>query len=171
MIAVGSGGVAGLGLGRSVQAYGYLPQSGNDSIFAIYAEKFGFIGSVVLIGLFVAFFWRIKQISERVPDNFTRLVVIGILAWLAIQTFINIAAMIGLFPLKGITLPFISYGGTSVVVTMAVVGLLFQISRYTTYTVPAAARVKTNRPGGSYERNRLDRRRVGGSYNPARSGR
>ncbi|MGH7237419.1 MAG: FtsW/RodA/SpoVE family cell cycle protein, partial [Candidatus Saccharimonadales bacterium] len=103
MIAVGSGGLTGLGLGRSVQAYGYEPEAGNDSIFAIYAENFGFVGALVLIGLFVAFFWRLKRIVDRAPDNFTRLVVVGVLAWLSVQTFINIGAMIGLLPLKGIT--------------------------------------------------------------------
>ncbi|MGH7237406.1 MAG: FtsW/RodA/SpoVE family cell cycle protein, partial [Candidatus Saccharimonadales bacterium] len=160
------------GLGRGVQAYGYLPESDNDSVFAIYAEKFGFIGSIILIGLFVAFFWRLKRIAERAPDNFTRLVVIGILAWLSVQAFINIAAMIGLFPLKGITLPFISYGGTSVVMTMAVVGLVFQISRYTTHVVPSLARLEGNDRGSKdYERNRPDRRRVRRTYNSARSGR
>ncbi len=136
LIAVGSGGMAGLGLGTSVQAYGYLPEASNDSIFAIYAEKFGFIGVVVLLGLFVAFFARLKNIIERAPDDFTRLLVTGILAWLSVQTFINIGSMIGLLPLKGITLPFISYGGTSVVFVMAAIGIVFRISHYTLYSAP-----------------------------------
>jgi cell division protein FtsW len=115
LIAVGSGGAIGLGLGSSVQAYGYLPEAANDSIFAIYAEKFGFVGATVLLAVFMAFFTRMKTIAERLPDDFSRLLVIGVLAWLSVQTFVNIGAMIGLLPLKGITLPFISYGGTSVV--------------------------------------------------------
>ncbi|MGH7196029.1 MAG: FtsW/RodA/SpoVE family cell cycle protein [Candidatus Saccharimonadales bacterium] len=172
IIAVGSGGVAGLGLGRSVQAYGYLPEADNDSVFAIFAEKFGFIGSLVLMVLFVAFFSRLKRIVERAPDNFTRLAVIGVLAWLSVQTFINIAGMIGLFPLKGITLPFISYGGTSLVMTMAVVGFVFQISRYTTHTALAAAQTEGNKHGSQKSRNSsLDRRRLGRAYNTARSSR
>ena len=134
LIAVGSGGAIGLGLGSSVQAYGYLPEAANDSIFAIYAEKFGFIGSALLLGVFVAFFARLKKIAENLPDDFSRLLVVGTLAWLSIQALINIGAMIGLLPLKGITLPFISYGGTSVVFAAAAVGLAFQASQYTTFT-------------------------------------
>lgn len=139
-IAVGSGGIIGLGLGSSVQAYGYLPEAANDSIFAIYAEKFGFIGSIVLLAIFVAFFSRLKSIAERSEDDFTRLVVVGVLAWLSVQTMVNIGAMIGLLPLKGITLPFISYGGTSVVFTAAAVGLVYQASQYTTFTSPRAGK-------------------------------
>ncbi|HET7059815.1 MAG TPA: putative peptidoglycan glycosyltransferase FtsW [Candidatus Saccharimonadales bacterium] len=139
LIAVGSGGIIGLGLGSSVQAYGYLPEAANDSIFAIYAEKFGFIGSVALLGVFVAFFARLKSIAERTEDDFTRLLVIGVLAWLSVQTLVNVGAMIGLLPLKGITLPFISYGGTSVVFTAAAVGLVFQASQYTSFKVPRAS--------------------------------
>ena len=127
LVAIGSGGMAGLGLGRSVQAYGYLPESQNDSIFAIYAEKFGFIGSIILLGIYAAFFSRLKKIIERAPDNYSRLIVIGIAAWLGAQALINIGAMIGLLPLKGITLPFVSYGGTSVVFVMAAVGMVFNI--------------------------------------------
>lgn len=139
LIAVGSGGVIGLGLGSSVQAYGYLPEAANDSIFAIYAEKFGFIGCMVLLGLFLAFFGRLKSIAERVPDDFSRMIVVGVLTWLSVQTLINVGAMIGLLPLKGITLPFISYGGTSVVFVAAAVGLVLQISQYTAMRVPLTA--------------------------------
>lgn len=136
LIAVGSGGMIGLGLGSSVQAYGYLPEAANDSIFAIYAEKFGFIGSVVLLAAFMAFFSRLRYVVERSSDDFGRLLVVGVLAWLSTQALINIGAMIGLLPLKGITLPFISYGGTSVVFIAAAVGLVFQVSQYTAYSVP-----------------------------------
>ncbi len=136
MIAVGSGGIIGLGLGSSVQAYGYLPEAANDSIFAIYAEKFGFIGCVALIAVFLTFFSRLKNAAERLPDDFSRLLVVGVLSWLSIQTLINIGAMIGLLPLKGITLPFISYGGTSVVFVAAAVGLAFQASQYSGFTTP-----------------------------------
>jgi cell division protein FtsW len=138
LIAVGSGGTLGLGLGGSVQAYGYLPEAANDSIFAIYSEKFGFVGVTVLLAIFAAFFARLKGLAERAPDNFSRLVVMGILAWLATQTVINIGAMLGLLPLKGITLPLVSYGGTSVVFVLAALGVVFNISRYTTYAVPGA---------------------------------
>lgn len=131
LIAVGSGGMAGLGLGNSVQAYGYLPEAENDSIFAIFAEKFGYIGSVVLLGLMLALFARIKRIAELAPDDFSRLMVVGILVWLSTQTIINVGAMLGLLPLKGITLPLISYGGSSVLMILVVLGVVFQVSRYT----------------------------------------
>jgi cell division protein FtsW len=136
LISVGSGGVLGLGLGNSVQAYGYEPEAANDSIFAIYAEKFGFVGTIILLLVFGFFFTRLKSIAERLPDDFSRLLVIGILAWFSTQALINIGGMVGLLPLKGITLPFISYGGTSVVFSAAAVGLAFQASQYTAYSVP-----------------------------------
>lgn len=136
LIAVGSGGIVGLGLGSSVQAYGYLPEAANDSIFAIYAEKFGFIGCIILLAVFVSFFARLKIIAERMPDDFSRLLVVGVLSWLSVQAMINVGAMIGLLPLKGITLPFISYGGTSVVFIAAAIGLVFQASQYTAFSAP-----------------------------------
>jgi cell division protein FtsW len=160
--AVGSGGLLGMGLGKSVYAYGYLPESANDSIFAIYAEKFGFIGTAALLGLFVALFSRLKRIIEHAPDDFSRLVVTGILAWLSTQALINIGAMIGLLPLKGITLPLISYGGTSLLFVTGALGLAFQISRYTTYS-PS---LTTENEGNRYE-NSSYRRRQRGAYNPA----
>jgi cell division protein FtsW len=169
LIAVGSGGMFGLGLGQSVQAFGYLPEAENDSIFAIYAEKFGFVGVAVLLGLFIAFFARIKRIMERAPDDFSRLVATGIFAWLAAQTLINVGAMVGLLPLKGITLPFISYGGTSVMFVMAAVGLLFQISRYTSYSVPRSSNV--NGSTGYADTYSGDRRRVRGAYHARPGGR
>jgi cell division protein FtsW len=165
LIAVGSGGMFGLGLGRSVQAYGYLPEAANDSIFAIFAEKFGFIGITVLLGLFAAFFARLKSIMERAPNTYSRLLLAGILAWLSTQSIINIGAMIGLLPLKGITLPFISYGGTSIMFVMAAIGLAFQISRYTTYSVNETQTEENNND------NRTDRRRLRGAYHPGLSSR
>lgn len=135
LIAVGTGGLFGKGIGHSVQAYGYLPEAANDSIFAVIAEKFGFVGVTAILCVFWAFFTRVKNIIERAPDNFSRLVVVGLLAWLSMQAIINIGAMIGLLPLKGITLPFISYGGTSLIFATAAVGLIFNISRYTTFGV------------------------------------
>lgn len=135
LIAIGSGGMFGRGVGQSVQAYGYTPEAANDSIFAIYGEMFGFVGALVLIGLFIALFSRIKTVIEKAPDMHTRLLITGILAWLSTQALINIGAMIGLLPLKGITLPFISYGGTSIIFVTAAIGLVFNVSRYTSYGV------------------------------------
>ncbi len=152
LIAVGSGGLFGKGLQHDVQAYGYLPEAANDSIFAIISEKFGFVGVTVLISIFMVFFTRLKNIIERAPDAYSRLVVVGILAWLSTQTIINIGAMVGLLPLKGITLPFISYGGTSVVFATAAVGLAFNISRYTTYVVASGQERDSNEDSRQWRR-------------------
>lgn len=133
LIAVGTGGVIGLGLGNSVQAYGYLPEAANDSIFAVLAEKFGFLGVSIVIGIYLLLFARLRRIIERTADPFSRLFVVGVLAWISTQTIINIGAMIGLLPLKGITLPFISYGGTSILFVMAGLGVVFHISRYSSF--------------------------------------
>jgi cell division protein FtsW len=121
----------GVGLGRSIQAYGYLPEAENDSIFAIYAEKFGFIGSVALLGLYGSLLLRILNVMQRAPTRAMQLITTGVFTWFAVQGTINIAAMLGLIPLKGITLPFISYGGTSLIFSMAALGLVFHISKYT----------------------------------------
>ncbi|MCW1908098.1 MAG: putative lipid II flippase FtsW [Candidatus Saccharibacteria bacterium] len=161
LITVGSGGLFGMGLGRGVQAYGYLPEAANDSIFAIFAEKFGFIGTTLLIGAFGALFARLKRIIERAPDMYSRLLATGILAWLSTQTIINVGAMIGLLPLKGITLPFISYGGTSIIFVCAAIGVVFQISRYTTYGSIASETTRT-----SYANDNTNRRRLRGAYHP-----
>jgi cell division protein FtsW len=164
LIAVGSGGIGGLGLGRSVQAYGYLPEAKNDSIFAIYAEKFGFVGVMIMLALFGALFSRLRLIIERTHDMFSRLVVVGILAWLSTQMIINVGAMIGLLPLKGITLPFVSYGGTSVLFVGAALGLVFQISHYTSFSARNVQKT------GSGQRNNYedsdDGRRVRRAYHP-----
>jgi cell division protein FtsW len=164
LIAVGSGGMVGLGLGRSVQAYGYLPEAANDSIFAILAEKFGFIGTALLLGAFALFFSRLVKIMERTPDTYNRLLVVGILAWLSTQTLINIGAMIGLLPLKGITLPFISSGGTSLIFICGAIGIAFQISRYTTFGA-ISEQTTGSHDGRAYD-NSTGRRRVRGAYHP-----
>lgn len=160
IIAVGSGGLFGKGLGKGIQDYGYLPETDNDSIFAVYAEQFGFLGVVVLICIFLALFRRFKNIMEQSPDNFTRLVTAGVLAWLASQTLINIGAMTGLLPLKGITLPLISYGGTSIVFIMVAIGLVFNISHYTT----AKALEENGQNSGGANENYPLRRRDRRSY-------
>jgi cell division protein FtsW len=146
LIAVGSGGMFGKGLGRSIQAYGYLPEAANDSIFAIVAEKFGFIGTTIMIGLFVGLFRRIKRVAEQAPDEYSRLLVSGILAWLSVQMMINIGAMIGLLPLKGITLPLVSYGGTSIIFVMAAIGIVFHVSRYTDASRATTVKNHTSQP-------------------------
>ena len=160
LIAVGSGGIVGKGLGNSVQAYGYLPEPQNDSIFAILAEKFGFLGVTTVIVLYVALFARLKRIIERTAEPFARLFVVGVLAWISVQTMINIGAMIGVLPIKGITLPFISYGGTSILFVMGALGVVSQISRYTAFEPIRNASVKK----GNKNDNRSLRERVGRTH-------
>lgn len=129
LIALGSGGIFGLGLGQSRQKYEYLPESMTDSIFAIIGEELGFLGSTVLILIFLFIIWRGFKISQKAPDNFGKLLAAGITSWLGVQAFMNLAAMVALIPLTGIPLPFISYGGSSLVVALVGVGIIFNISR------------------------------------------
>ncbi len=163
LISVGSGGVFGLGLGYSVQAYGYLPEASNDSIFAIIAEKFGFVGTFSIILIYGTFITRLKRIVNRTSDQFSRLVVVGVLAWLSTQLVINVGAMIGLLPLKGITLPLISQGGTSLIFLTAALGLVFQISRYTSNNV---TEISSSLEQGQSASNNPERRRNGRAYSP-----
>jgi len=130
LISVGSGGLAGSGLGLSVQKFGFVPQSISDSIFAIFAEEAGFIGSSVLVGLFIAFFFTTFSVGKRLNDEYLRLIAIGIGIWFIVQALVNIGAMIGLVPLTGIPLPFISYGGSHLVMELVACGILLNISKH-----------------------------------------
>lgn len=127
LIAIGSGGFFGLGLGNSRQKYSYLPEANTDSIFAIIGEELGFIGTVSLIIVFLYLFQKMARITLTVEDPFGRLLGMGIISYLIIQTAINIGSMVALTPLTGVPLPFISYGGSALVVEMASVGILFNI--------------------------------------------
>ena len=129
LITVGSGGVFGIGLGGSSQKFGFVPQTMSDSIFAIIAEETGFVGSAVLIILFLFFLWRGFVISKKAKDGFLQLLAVGITSWISIQALVNIGAMIRILPLTGIPLPFISYGGSHLLVELAAVGILLNISR------------------------------------------
>ena len=130
LIAIGSGGLWGLGLGQSRQKYQFLPQVTTDSIFAIIAEEIGFIGASLVIIVLFSIVFRSLRIAARAPDTFSRLLAVGIAGWIGFQTLINIAAMLALLPLTGVPLPFISYGGSSLIVIMTAVGLLLNVSRY-----------------------------------------
>lgn len=131
LIAIGSGGFSGLGFGRGIQKYNYLPEPMADSIFAIFAEEMGFVGVALLIGLFVVLVWRGLTIARRAPDIFGKLLAAGISINIVVQAFINMAAISGLMPLTGIPLPFVSYGGTSLAMTLASIGILLNISKHT----------------------------------------
>jgi len=129
LIAIGSGGILGLGLGMSRQKFGFLPQSMSDTIFAIFAEEMGFIGAFVLISLFLIFLWRGIKIARGSPDKFAQLTALGISSWIVLQAFINVGAMIRILPPTGIPLPFISYGGSHLVAELIGVGILLNISK------------------------------------------
>lgn len=130
LIALGSGGFFGVGLGNSRQKYLFLPETATDSIFAVIAEELGFIGSSLLILVFVYFVYRGIKIAARAPDSFSKVFAAGIVAWIGGQAFLNIAAMVALVPLTGIPLPFISYGGSSLIAILFACGILLNISRY-----------------------------------------
>lgn len=129
LIAVGSGGLFGQGYGQSVQKFTYLPEPVGDSIFAVAAEEFGFVGSVFLLAMFVLFSTRGLKIAYQTTNAFARLTVVGIVIMITSQAFVNIGAMLGMIPLSGITLPFVSHGGTSLFITLLEVGIVLSISR------------------------------------------
>lgn len=131
LYAIGSGGLFGLGLGQSKQKFLYLPETHTDSIFAIVAEELGFIGASLVIMLFILFVWRGLKIAISSQDPFASLLATGITAWVGVQAIINIGVITGSLPFTGIPLPFISHGGTSLLFTMAGVGILMNISRFT----------------------------------------
>lgn len=136
LLAIGSGGIFGVGLGHSLQKFNYLPEPVGDSIFAIIGEELGFLGAFILIALFAILALRGLKIAKNAPDVFSRLVAVGIVSWIFFQASINIAAISGLIPLTGIPLPFISYGGTSIVFLMIGVGILLNISKQTKLNSP-----------------------------------
>jgi len=132
LIAIGSGGLFGLGLGESRQKYMYLPETKNDFVFAIICEELGFIGAVTVILLFVLFVFRGLYISSKAPDKFGMLIAVGLTVQIGIQAFLNMAVVSNLIPNTGISLPFFSYGGTALIMQLAQVGVLMNISRQST---------------------------------------
>lgn len=133
LIAIGSGGLFGLGFGQSKQKYLYLPEAHTDSIFAIICEELGFIRALIII-LFIAFVGvRGFRVAKNSPDMYSSLLATGITAWIIWQSFINIGAMLSILPLTGVPLPFISYGGSSLLILLAATGILINISKYGDY--------------------------------------
>lgn len=129
MIAIGSGGLFGVGFGKSTQKLGFLPEVINDSIFAVATEELGFIGAAFLIGLFGLFTFFMVWTANNISDKFGKLIILGMTTWVAGQAMINIAAISGLLPLTGIPLPFISYGGTAMMVLLAGMGIVLNIAK------------------------------------------
>ena len=133
LMAIGSGGLFGKGLGNSQQKYGFVSQPQNDFIFTIVCEEFGFIGAILVIGLFVAFVWRGFHIARHAPDKCSSLIVYGLTFKVALQVILNIAVVTNSMPNTGISLPFFSYGGTSLMLQILEVGIILSISRYATH--------------------------------------
>lgn len=153
-IAIGSGGLFGLGIGKSVQATGYLPEAINDSIFAIMGETFGFAGLLAILALFTALLLALLRVASRMVDMNLRLVVVGVFGWVGSHFILNVAAMTGVAPLTGIPLPLLSYGGTSMLFIAAALGLAFQLSSYT-------AHKPLTGEGGEHGQDPSGRRRLG----------
>lgn len=130
LIAIGSGGLTGLGIGQSRQKFEYIPEVTTDSIFAVVGEELGFLGSIFLIGLFVFLIYKGFNIAQNCNEPFGKLVAFGLTCWLGIQTIVNLGAMVSIFPLTGVPLPFISYGGSALLVNLMAVGILINISKF-----------------------------------------
>lgn len=130
LIAIGSGQITGRGFGQSIQKFSYLPEPIGDSIFAVSAEEFGFIGSLILIFLYVFFLIRSVKISFRAPDIFSRLMVMGIAILVVIESFMNISSMLGIIPLSGMPLLFVSHGGTALIIILGATGIIANVSKY-----------------------------------------
>ncbi len=131
LIATGAGGFLGRGFGQSIQKFEYLPEPIGDSIFAVYAEEFGFIGTLLLVLLYLAFAFRGFKIAAHAADIFGTLLVVGIISLITAQAFLNMAAMVGVAPLSGLPLPFISHGGTALLTTLIMVGIVLNVSKFT----------------------------------------
>jgi cell division protein FtsW len=134
LYAIGSGGLFGKGLGESLQKLGFVPEAQNDMIFSIICEETGLVGALLLLSCFLLILWRFMVISTRSRDLFGSLLAAGVLTHIALQVLLNVAVVTNTIPNTGITLPFISYGGTSVVFLLAEMGLVLNISRYTKST-------------------------------------
>jgi cell division protein FtsW len=132
LLAIGSGGLFGMGFGRSRQKFNYLPEAATDSIFAVISEELGLIRASFIILLFVLFAFRGYKIAKNAPDDYSRLMAVGITTWIVAQAFINILAILSMMPLTGVPLPFISLGGTSLIMLMFASGILLNISRHVT---------------------------------------
>ncbi len=152
MIAIGTGGLFGVGIGNSVQATGYLPESINDSVFAVMGETFGFVGLVALVVCFAVLLLRLLRTANYLHDTQESLVVVGIFAWATAHVVVNISAMTGLLPLTGITLPLLSYGGTSMLFMAAALGLVLQLSCYTNREPRKEEEVQVQRTDGTVRR-------------------
>ena len=130
LYAIGPAGILGTGFGNSIQKHFYLPEPQTDFIFSIIAEEFGVMGAIIVVGLFSIILWRSIKISLNTPDLFSKYLSFGIIFQMIFQTLMNLMVVIGMIPVTGVTLPFLSYGGSSLLISMASIGILLNISRY-----------------------------------------
>ncbi|MCL1874521.1 MAG: putative lipid II flippase FtsW [Clostridiales bacterium] len=130
LLAIGSGGLTGVGLGNASSKWFYLPEMHTDFIFSVLAEELGLLGGLLVIILFVLLIWRGLLIAVKMPDVFGSFLALGITTMIGLQAFINLGVATGLLPVTGVTLPFISYGGTSLIISMTAVGVLWNLSRF-----------------------------------------
>jgi cell division protein FtsW len=137
LIAIGSGGAVGRGFGQSIQKFEYLPEAIGDSVFAVYAEEFGFAGTSILVVALISLALRGYRTASQAEDIFGTLLVVGFITMIIGQSFLNIAAMTGMAPLSGLPLPFISHGGTALMATLASLGIVLNVSKYRIWRKPA----------------------------------
>jgi len=142
LIAIGSGGISGVGLGASRQKWLYVPNAHTDFIFAILGEELGLMGTLAIIGLFVAFAYAGVRVARRAPDPFGRLVAIGITVWIVGQAIVNMGAVTGLLPITGVPLPLVSFGGSALVISLVAIGVLANIARQEQWPPPGVAKQK-----------------------------
>lgn len=152
LIAIGSGGLFGVGYGKSIQKFGYLPEVQSDTIFAAMAEELGFLRLLIVLGLYGIFVYRGFRIARHAPDRFGLLIATGLTAAITAQTLLNICVNLSLLPITGVTLPFISYGGSSLVTTLASVGILLNISMHSSQESAGARRHARKSQIGSLQR-------------------
>ena len=146
-IAIGSGGLTGVGIGNSVQAAGYLPEAINDSVFAIMGETFGYLGLLVILGIYLFLLLRLLSIFDHLIEPVFKMILIGVFGWIGSHVIINVSSMIGLIPLTGITLPFLSFGGTSILFVSLAIGLAYQVSQYTVHSLNIKEKSNENSRG------------------------
>lgn len=128
LYAIGSGGMTGRGLGESIQKFGKIPEVQNDMIFTVICEEFGFIGALLILMVYAYMIYRIYQVAKNAPDVYGQMICVGVMAHLAVQVILNISVVTGVIPNTGVTLPFISYGGTALMCTMFEIGLVLSVS-------------------------------------------
>ncbi|MDR0519670.1 MAG: putative lipid II flippase FtsW [Clostridiales Family XIII bacterium] len=164
LLALGAGGVTGVGPGRSIQKALYLPEANNDFIFAIIGEELGFIGCLAVLAAFLFLLWRCALVSINAPDRFGMLVSAGITIWMALQVIMHIAVVTSLMPPTGVTLPFISYGGNAILITMAAMGVLLSVSRASARKAALAAHAESKESSDEDLGERLDENLGGRGY-------